>query len=255
MAGWIVLFDWDGTLIDSLELKVHNAGVLFEQALHIPRIGVEAAYRQHSGIPRRQLFDAICRDSGLPALEDEKYEQLSERFSAANCAALCDPQTPGLVPPGTWQALERLRYQGVSLYVSSSAEAAEIRAIAAGLGLEKFFKEILGSTPGFAKGRQHVDYVLRKEAAAREQVLFVGDDPADIRIGKQAGVRTIAKTGTNTVEVLAREKPDHFINSLDELLGLLDGLSPVSEFASGRNHPLRQESSKKPKQKISPGGS
>lgn len=217
-----MLFDWDGTLIDSLDIKVRNAGILFEQAFHLPRINVEAAYRRHSGIPRWQLFNAICRDNHLPPLDDDKYEQLSERFSAANRLALSDPQTPGLVPQDTWRALERLRLRGERLYVSSAAETDEIRAIAASLGLDKFFQEILGSSPGFGKGLQHVAYVLQKETAARDRVVFVGDEPADIRLGRQAGVRTIAKIGTNPADILENEKPDALINSLDELPGLLD---------------------------------
>ncbi len=222
---WIVLFDWDGTLINSLDVKVHNAGILFEQVFHLPRASVEAAYRRHSGIPRWQLFNAICQDNGLPPLDGKKYGQLSERFSAANRLALCDPQTPGLVPQATRRALERLRQRDETLYVSSAAESAEIRAIAASLGLDKFFKEILGSSPGFGKGQQHVAYVLQKETAARDRVVFVGDEPADIRLGRQAGVRTVAKTGTNPIDILENEKPDAIINSLDELPGLLDRVS------------------------------
>jgi mannose-1-phosphate guanylyltransferase len=66
---WIVLFDWDGTLIDSLDLKIRNAGALFERALGIPHDKVEVVYRQHSGLPRRQVFRAICQENGLKEAE------------------------------------------------------------------------------------------------------------------------------------------------------------------------------------------
>jgi len=58
---WIIVFDWDGTLIESLPLKIRNAGRLFEETFGVPRAGIEAAYRVHSGIPRRQLLDRGVR--------------------------------------------------------------------------------------------------------------------------------------------------------------------------------------------------
>ena len=78
---WIVLFDWDGTLIDSLPAKVRNAGRLFEQEFGLSPEAVALAYRRVSGIPRKQLFASICADNGLPPLDDNAYQQLSQRFT------------------------------------------------------------------------------------------------------------------------------------------------------------------------------
>ncbi|HZD56304.1 MAG TPA: hypothetical protein VE136_06260, partial [Anaerolineales bacterium] len=77
--GCVLLFDWDGTLINSLDIKVRNAGLLFAETFDLDPAGVEAAYRRHSGIPRQQLFDAICVDNGLSPLTGEIFMPLSER--------------------------------------------------------------------------------------------------------------------------------------------------------------------------------
>jgi phosphoglycolate phosphatase-like HAD superfamily hydrolase len=53
----------------------------------------------------------------------------------------------------------------------------------------------------------------------------VGDEPADIILGSAAGVRTVAKLGTCTPEVLLKEKPEAIISTLSELPALLDKLS------------------------------
>ena len=55
---WIVLFDWDGTLINSLEIKIRNASMVFHEILGANPEKIGEAYRHYSGIPRRQLFEA-----------------------------------------------------------------------------------------------------------------------------------------------------------------------------------------------------
>jgi phosphoglycolate phosphatase-like HAD superfamily hydrolase len=215
--GCVLLFDWDGTLINSLDIKVRNAGLLFAETFDLDPAGVEAAYRRHSGIPRQQLFDAICVDNGLPPLTGEIFMPLSERFSLMNLEAMSNPNTRGLISPGTYQALHSLNKLGCPLYISSSADPDEVQKAAASLGLASFFQEIMGSSPGFTKGRQHVEHVIRAQNTLPEQIAFVGDEPADIILGRDAGVTTIAKTGTYSREDLTKVNPDYIIASLSDL--------------------------------------
>ncbi len=221
MSIWVVMFDWDGTLIRSLEWKIRNGGILFSDVFGVPAPDVEAAYRRHSGIPRPELFAAICQEVGLPALGEEQYAVMSARFSDMNRRVLLDPSTPGLLPEETPLALQALQDAGMVLYVSSSADQQEIIDIARSLGLYDYFTvtggEVLGSKPGFYKGRQHVDYVCRKQQAGLDEIIFVGDEPTDIALGREAGVRVAAKVGTYAIEELAEREPDMIINSLTEL--------------------------------------
>ena len=58
-----VVFDLDGTLMLSLDVKVKSAGALWCETFSlVSRDAVEAAYRHHSGAPRRQLFNKIAAD-------------------------------------------------------------------------------------------------------------------------------------------------------------------------------------------------
>lgn len=223
---WVVMFDWDGTLIDSLEIKIANAAHLFEASFGVPAEQVKAAYRRHSGVPRRQLFALICRESGLPELDETRFEQLSQRFTALNLAAMSGAQAQELVSPDTRSTLQTLASRGYPLYVSSAADPGEIRKIARAVGLESYFQDILGSLPGFGKGRQHVEHVLQEQHAQRQAVVFIGDDPADIDLGHAAGVLAIAKAGTFPPERLAERQPDHIIFSLSELLPILEQRNP-----------------------------
>jgi phosphoglycolate phosphatase-like HAD superfamily hydrolase len=229
---WIVLFDWDGTLIDSLPNKVRNAGRLFQEEFGVPPEAVARAYRRVSGIPRKELFASICADNGLPPMDDERYERLSQRFTEMNLASLTVPNAVGIVAQETLDTLRALKACGYPLYVSSSADPQEIRKGACALGLDGFFTEMMGSLPGFGKGRQHVAHVLQSQAAGSDQLVFVGDEPADINLGHSAGVRTVAKLGTCSLEALRKENPDHIISTLGELPELLDKLGVEQETLS-----------------------
>lgn len=219
-----VLFDWDGTLVNSLDIKIHNAGILFHQRLGVPSDGVEASYRKHSGIPRRQLFDAILADLGQPPMFDVTFASMSKAFSEKNLEMLLDRTRPGLLPNATLLALENLLQAGCLLFISSSSDTDEIRRIAENLGLADYFMrsggEIFGSRPGFNKGSQHVEYICATHKLSLDELVFVGDEPADIRLGQGAGVFTIAKAGTYSAAALQAFKPDAIINSLDELTTL-----------------------------------
>jgi phosphoglycolate phosphatase-like HAD superfamily hydrolase len=229
---WIVLFDWDGTLIDSLPNKVRNAGRLFQDEFGVPPEAVALAYRRVSGIPRKELFASICADNGLPPLDEEPYRRLSQRFTEMNLASLTGPGANRIATQETIDTLRTLQACGYPLYVSSSADPQEIRKGASALGLDSFFTGIMGSLPGFGKGQQHVAHVLQSQAAGSNQLVFVGDEPADIRLGRLAGVRTVAKLGTCPAEVLSQENPDHIIGTLSELPALLDKLGVEQETLS-----------------------
>jgi HAD superfamily hydrolase (TIGR01549 family) len=221
-ARWVVLFDWDGTLIESLEIKIRNAAQLFQELLGMDPQSVAASYRQHSGIPRRDLFMAICAENGINKLDEDLYQRLSQRFSVKNLEALTDKTVTSLVLPDTTAALAELRKQGYPLYVSSSAVTEEIRLVARLWDLEKYFNEILGSATGFNKGSQHVDYVVRQQHVTHSQIVFVGDEPTDIHLGKAAGVFMIAKAGTYPPARLRDEGADRVITSLGELPEILN---------------------------------
>ncbi len=225
-----VLFDWDGTLVNSLDVKIRNAGILFHQRFNLSPGQVEKAYRVHSGIPRRQLFDTILTDLGKSALNDEEFSLLSQVFSDANRDTLQDRSIQGLIPAATPLILEKLFQIGCLLFVSSSAATDEIKDIAGNLGLADYFfrsgGDIFGSHPGFNKGSQHVEYICASHNLGVDELVFVGDDPADIRLGQAAGVFTIARAGTYSSATLQTYKPDAIIKSLDELT-TLPGISFV----------------------------
>ena len=212
-----VLFDWDGTLVDSLSLKVRNAGQVFRDVLQYDPQEVEQAYRHYSGIPRRVLFDSIVIAVGDRPLSDEAYAQLNREFSALNQMSISAEH----VFPDVPRTLSKLRSMGFTLIVSSSASPEDVAHAAKVTGLAQHFDEVLGSKDGFSKGRGHITHVCQRCGLQPRQICVVGDEPADIRLAKETGAQSVAREGTLSKDELLAFEPDGIISEIAELLDLL----------------------------------
>lgn len=84
-----------------------------------------------------------------------------------------------------------------------------------------FFDKVWGSISGFSKGKAHVGAACERYDLVPQEICMVGDDIADIQLGKQANVHTIAKVGTHSELDLEAASPDAMIRRLSELLSLL----------------------------------
>ena len=217
-SKWVIVFDWDGTLIDSLPYKIQNASLLFAQRFGVEEERVRNAYRLHSGIPRRQLFDAICADLSLPPLTDDTFSQLSKKFSDVNRQVISKLK----VPDDTINTLTALKEKQYSLFISTAAAQEEVSYLARKLGVSFYFTEVLGSKDGFTKGPVHIAYLREKYGYPDEKFIFVGDEPNDVLLGKQAGILTAVRLGSHDEKTLKSAAPDFIIHTLFELIDILN---------------------------------
>lgn len=203
-----VLFDLDGTLLDSIEL-------------------ILASYRHtfaHHGIPRPD--DArILAGLGTPleavlaqwAPDPRAVAAMVETYIAHNHAihdAMVRPY------PGVCELVHALRDDGRRLaIVSSKRRTGVLRGLRA-IGLEACFDALVcaGET---ARAKPHPDPV--RHALARldldpERAVFVGDSTHDMESGRAAGVRTAAVLwGPFTRAALEPTAPSAFARDAGEL--------------------------------------
>ncbi|MFM8766939.1 MAG: HAD family hydrolase [Rubrivivax sp.] len=180
-----VLFDLDGTLVDSAP---DLAGAANELRLEH---GQEALPYEHL----RPMVGAGAR--GMVGLAfgakpgDEGYEALKTRFLALYAQRLLHSTT---VFAGVWSVLDHLEQQGFSWGIVTNKAHHLALALTEGLGLHPRAGVLIGgdSTP-FAK--PHPEPLL--EAARRLKAnpaacAYVGDDLRDIQAGRAAGMATLA---------------------------------------------------------------
>jgi pyrophosphatase PpaX len=208
----VVLFDLDGTLIDS--------GAMIVASMH-------HAARTVLGreVPEAELRAAVG-GPGLVAqmrlLDEERVDELVDVYTAHN-ETLHDSLEPC---SGIERALETLRDERRKLGIVTAKRKATIRLAFRVLPhLEPFFDVVVGADDT-ERHKPHPDpilHALEQLDAAPESAAYVGDSPFDIQAAKAAGVLAVAVTwgGIHETARLEREEPDAIVSSPEELLGVL----------------------------------
>ncbi|MDB5491740.1 MAG: HAD-superhydrolase, subIA, variant 3 family protein [Micavibrio sp.] len=184
-----VFFDWDGTLVDSLDFVfgAHN---------HVrTRMGFEAWSREEFVVnvkySSRQLYPRI-----YPGREEEAFDLLA-RFMDEN--HLKDI----ILIPGALELLETLHSAGIPMGVVSNKRDAFVKKEATHLGWDRFFKIVVGA--GYAANdKPDAEPLVRAlaEAGLRagHNILFVGDTETDLLCAKNASC---------TAAFLYHDQPDN----------------------------------------------
>ena len=79
-----VVFDWDGTIVNTMPFKLDNAGQVFAKHFDVSPREIALSYKAYSGIARRDLFNLIAKDNIGRELTALEFNQLSQFFTTKN---------------------------------------------------------------------------------------------------------------------------------------------------------------------------
>ncbi len=209
-----VIFDWDGTIVDTMHLKLSNAAKLFAEHYDTDPQKIIQSYKRYSGISRRELFDIIAKENIGRSLSNIEFNRLNLAFTEKNISVF---RNADVFDDRNKVFLQWLKDRDILLFVSSSGFKQEIETLAEMLGIKEYFLEILGSRPGFKKGRDHISYIREKYKLQSSQIIFVGDDKEDVKLVGKLGVQTAAVCKDKPRKFFANEFPDFVIKKLEEL--------------------------------------
>lgn len=212
-----VLFDLDGTLIDSREDLVNGVRYALRQVDPREPPGPETIVLQ-VGKP----LEAILSGLGYPA-EPAVAQRFVDNYRAYYSDHFGDHTT---VYPGIPDLLQALVDAGARLAVVTTKHQAQAEFSVNGLGLARYFRYV----HGWQDGRQHKPHpepilaALRALGARAQDALMVGDTEQDILAARAAGVATCAVTyGFRPALLLRPLRPDYLISSADDLLPIVVG--------------------------------
>lgn len=210
----LVIFDVDGTLVDSQAHILHAMKLAFEGGnLPLPQ------REEILGIVGLSLPQAMVRLA--PDLTNADREGLVERYKDGFQAVRASGAASELYP-GARELLEDLfTWDHVQLGVATGKSKRGLDHVFEALDLTRFF--VTTQVADFHPSKPHPAMVLaalEETGVAPENAIMVGDTEFDIQMGQAAGVRTLAVSwGYHPASALTAA--DHLVDSFPALSGVL----------------------------------
>jgi HAD superfamily hydrolase (TIGR01662 family) len=199
-----LLFDWDGTLVDSAQLGL----TAFEQSFAaLGMVFDHEIYREVYSPNWYSVYEAL----GLPKDKWERADELWTHHYGEQTAQLVD---------GAKQTIAELQQKGYRLGIVSSGNGSRVAREITNLGLENVF-EVIICHEQMENRKPHpegLETAMRLLNLSREESCYIGDSPEDIEMGKRAGLLTVGvRSAYPTNWKLKSSSPDIYIQSLTEL--------------------------------------
>jgi pyrophosphatase PpaX len=204
-----ILFDLDGTLIDSIELILNSARYAFNKLER--ECPSDEEWSAGIGIPLFTMFARYARDAddcqALIAAYREYQLANHDRLIRCYDAAVSTVLT--------------LRERGHELaVVTSKSEYLAMRGLAL-VGLARHMDTVVGcdSSSRHKPDPEPVRIALHRLGYSPENAIFVGDSVHDVLAGNAAGVTTVAALwGAFKREDMEAGKPSHWLDGISELV-------------------------------------
>jgi len=226
MSLRLIIFDLDGTLIDS-SVDITNAlnHSLVPYGFQ-PLTVADTITMVGEGLTR--LIDRIVGegDAALKADVLQRFLGYYEDHILDNTREY----------PGVKETLERLDAANYRKAVISNKRESLSRMVLSGLGLLPFFEMIVGSdtTPERKPSPVPVLRVLADLRVRPQDALIVGDSNYDVDAGKAAGIATVAVTyGYRPREAIAHA--DYLIDRMVDLIPLVEKIDDSGRSLSGES--------------------
>jgi len=207
----VVLFDLDGTVIDS-------GAIILASMRHAATTVLGREF------PEERLMAAVGGpglEAQMEALDPERVDELVRVYREHN-EPLHDTLSCCL---GMEDVLVRLKEEGRRLGIVTAKRRSTVELAFARLPIGHFFETVVGGdeTERHKPDPQPLQLALERLGAPAEDAVYVGDSPFDIRAAKAGGLHAVAVTWgrIHRRERLEREEPDAVVDTAEELLAAL----------------------------------
>ncbi len=206
----LVIFDLDGTLVDSKLDLVHSVNATRE-LMKLPPISDElVASYVGNGAP------ILIRRVLGPSASEEDIQRALEYFLAYYREHMLDNTR---LYPGVRNALDSLLEAGAKMAVLTNKPVRFSRSLVEGLGLAGHFFQVYGGN-SFEQKKPHpigVEALLEESGLGRDRTIMVGDSAVDIRTARNAGVKSCGVSYGFQPGGFLEDPPDILVDNLIQL--------------------------------------
>ncbi|MFX0015663.1 MAG: HAD family hydrolase [Promethearchaeota archaeon] len=207
-----IMFDFDGTIVDSMPFLENNAIYLLTNHYGFSPTEARIKYRKTTGLPFVQQMEIIAPTEDNTVIVDEFEKLKLERIFEQKLFA------------ESYKVLTELKRLGYFLGISSGTIESIIIEYLRKKGMD-IVDDILGWRQGFEKGKHHFDFVKLKYNLLSSEILFVGDSLNDAIRARGNNIQFIGRVGMFKLEDFQKIIPNTLvINTLTEIIHILPTL-------------------------------
>lgn len=213
----VVIFDLDGTLLDTLDDLMDSCNYALATIGAPPRTKPEIRRFVGNGI-RNLMLQAVPGGENNPQFE-QAYETMQQWYRAHN-------QIKTAPYPGVQGLLRKLKEQGIPMAVVSNKPDSSVQML-----VKQWFPEItfgLGERDGLRRkpDRAMVDFAIRQLGAEGRRAVYIGDSEVDLATAANAELDCISVTWGFRDRALLEEKGAvRFADTAEEVLEYISGAS------------------------------
>lgn len=210
-----ILFDLDGTLVDSKESMICCIKLVLEQFdKSLPNID---QLEWCVGPPIRDVFSQL-----LNTKDDNLVEQALKNYRKY----FSDMKGLGLaVYPDVFKTLRRLKKRRIRIYLATSKPILIAKDILDRLNLTLYFDAVYGSELNgqFSDKKELISRIINSEGLNHRSTLIIGDRSFDIIAGKYNKIITAAVTyGYGTIKEINASHPNYIFDNLSDFATFIE---------------------------------
>lgn len=202
-----IIFDFDGTLVDSLEVAIH----IFNT--YAPEYGLSQITKQDLQILRGKGYREVIKYFNIPFYKipfyikkfRNEFEKEADRFKLF---------------PGIKKTLETIKENGYTTGILTSNTKVNVEKVLKNNDANIF--DFIHAEKNLFGKKYALKNLIKKYNLNKNEVVYIGDEVRDIEACKAVGIDIIAVTyGFNTKEILAKNHPAYLIDKPEDILAVI----------------------------------
>ena len=212
MSYKYIAWDWNGTLIDDVQIGVDCMNIILEHHNYPQRLDVKR-YREIFCFPVEEYY----KSTGLD-LEKHSFNELADLYIKSNDELIKNAK----LVENAKKVLDELKKEGYSQLIISATEQGRLINQVQQYGIESYFDKVLGKSDYLATTKIDIaknwlnDYNINPR-----DVLFVGDTLHDYEVAKSLDFDCVLISGGHQSEAILSKSGAEIFDDIKEIIDYL----------------------------------
>ena len=208
----MVIFDFDGTLVDSREAAIYA----FKRSVE-DSIKQDVSEEKIVSLLGTKVSDVI---EGLVPKNIRNRTAMIRKIKSVFDRLIVSEEGWKKIRllPYARELIKNLKERHFKISICTNADRLMVESILKHQDLIQYFDSIIAADDKFEKKEDSMEFLINKFKVPKKAVIYIADMVVDITVARNVGIKIISVPGWDTKETLEENDPDFLIESLKELI-------------------------------------